>query len=160
MKDGIYDPYLLLNKLSALIAHCSLISFLLTVMRPVLNDVYTYSSNFTINHINVRYFDNTTLKGTLVLSIFFIIKDESRTYQSKHREPSVKTHTVPIKVLPFLTFRRILEALCVVWRNSTTSFALLPEQRNEYIKYYMSLSGNRTTNRRAHSSTLVSLRRD
>ena len=37
-------------------------------------------------------------------------------------------HSVPIKTSPFPTFRRILEALRVEWRNSTTCFCLATKE--------------------------------
>ena len=51
-----------------------------------------------------------------------------------HREPSVKTL--------FPTFRRILRALLVEWRNPTLRFARLPERRNENVKHFVSPSDN------------------
>ena len=55
-------------------------------------------------------------------------------------------HSVPIKTVPFPTFRRILELLRDEVRNSTPCFASLPERGNENVKYYIFSSGNGTYN--------------
>ena len=68
----------------------------------------------------------------------------SRTQQGKQREPSLKTLSSPH--IPRI-FRRILEALRIEWRNSTSRFASTPERGNGNIhlnKYSISSSGCRT----------------
>ena len=60
---------------------------------------------------------------------------------------SVKLKMKPsVKTLRPLTFHRILEALCVEWRNSKPRFASILERRTENIKYLISSSGNRIHN--------------
>ena len=51
-------------------------------------------------------------------------------------------HYVPIGILPFPIFCRILEALRVKLWYSTSRFALLLERGNENIKYLISSSAN------------------
>lgn len=46
-------------------------------------------------------------------------------------------NSVPIKNLPFLIFRRILELSCVDWRCSTPRFSSLQEQENEKFEYFI-----------------------
>ena len=63
----------------------------------------------------IKDFNHTWYQLILSSLACFNVKNElhtvSRTQQSRHREPSIKT--------PFPTFRRVLEALRVEWRNST-----------------------------------------
>ena len=65
-----------------------------------------------------------------------------------HRETGnlMLRHSVPIKKFPFSTFVRILEALCVKWRNSIPRFASTLHQGDENIKYFITSSGNWTHN--------------
>ena len=55
-------------------------------------------------------------------------------------EPSIR-NSVPIKTLPFPTFRQILKALCAELRNYTPHYASLPERGNENINYFISRVG-------------------
>ena len=57
--------------------------------------------------------------------------------------PSVKKLYMDLDTF-VLHFRRILEALCVEWRNSTPCFAALIERGNENIEYFIFPSGNQT----------------
>ena len=57
----------------------------------------------------------------------------------------------------FFTFRRVLEALRVEWRNSTPHFTSTPERRN-VNKYFISSSGDRTHNQSILQSHFVPLR--
>ena len=59
---------------------------------------------------------------------------------------SVIRYSVPFKILPFSTFRWILEALRVDMQIGTARFASLPEQGKENIKYFIFSIGNRTHN--------------
>ena len=54
------------------------------------------------------------------------------------------------------TFRWILKALRIEWRDSTLRFDSTPERRNKNIKYFISSIGNRTYNL-FYSHTLVFL---
>ena len=88
----------------------------------------------------------------------------SRTQQGRQNEPGnlVNHQDTPvlIKTHPFLTFRRILEALRIEWRNSTPSFAWTPWRRNgnmNFNKYLISSSGDRTHNQSHLQSQFVPL---
>ena len=60
--------------------------------------------------------------------------------QGRARKSNVKTLRSHYDTLPYSTFRRILEAMRVEWRNS-------PQERgNQNIKYLISSSGNQIHN--------------
>ena len=55
-------------------------------------------------------------------------------------------HFVPIKTLPFPTFRRILEVLRVKWRNSTPFAATFTRARKRKYRDFIFSGENRTHN--------------
>ena len=79
--------------------------------------------------------------------IFFIF-----TLYSAHsrvgREPEnlMLRNSVLIKILPFPTLCRLLQALWIDWWNSTPRFASFPKQENENDKYFIFSSRNRSHN--------------
>ena len=80
--------------------------------------------------------------------IYFLVSIVSCTSQNTHGEPGnlVLRHSVLNNILPFPTFHRILEPLSVEQRILTPHFVLLPQRRNEDIKYFICSSENQTHN--------------
>ena len=121
-------------------------NFVSSLIKPWIHsrsDRYRRKYWYFVLHLFFLYVIYIFLLYCCVLYLFWLHAtawNTSRIYQGRQREPGnlMLSHFISTKMLPFSTFRRILEALSVDWRNSTPSFASLQELENENIKYFIS----------------------